>query len=275
MTETFIVTFRGVRGSIASPGPRTARYGGNTPCVEVRCGDRLIIFDGGTGIRELGDELQAAGKPIDADIFLSHTHIDHIGGLPFFAPFYEAAHRFRVWSGHLASGTSTRGAIERMMSEPIFPITPDAFKAHVEYRDFRAGDTLTPAPHLALRTTPLDHPGGATGYRLDFAGHALAYLTDNESGKETDARLAEFAQGVDLLIYDCTYTDEEIASKTGWGHSAWRDGLRLADAAKVKTFCLFHHAPEHDDACMDRIVSEASRIRPGTIAAIEGRTIAL
>lgn len=275
MTDRFTVTFRGVRGSIACPGPKTARYGGNTPCVEVRCGDRLIIFDGGTGIRELGDELLAQRQPLDADIFLSHAHIDHIGGLPFFAPFYESGHRFRIWSGNLAPASSSRDAISRMMSEPIFPIGLDAFKADIDYRDFRAGETLTPVPGIALRTAPLDHPGGATGYRLDFGGRSLAYLTDNESHEDIDARLAEFAKGADLAIYDCTYTDEEIASKKGWGHSAWRDGLRLADAAGVKTFCLFHHAPEHDDACMDQIVSEASKIRPGTIAAIEGQTIAL
>jgi len=275
MTDKFKVTFRGVRGSIACPGPGTARYGGNTPCVEVRCGDRLVIFDGGTGIRALGDELLAAGQPRDADIFLSHTHIDHIGGLPFFAPFYERDHRFRIWSGHLAPGVSTRDAIGRLMGEPIFPIGPDAFKADIDYRNFRAGETLTPAPGICLHTAPLDHPGGATGYRLDFAGRSLAYLTDNEAHKDINPAVVALAREADLAIYDCTYTDAEITSKKGWGHSAWRDGLRLADAAGVKTFCLFHHAPEHDDAFMDKIVAEAGRIRPGTIAAIEGRTIAL
>lgn len=275
MTETFTVTFRGVRGSIACPGPKTARYGGNTPCVEVRCGGRLIIFDAGTGLRELGDEVSATGKTIDADIFLSHAHIDHIGGIPFFAPFYELGHRFRIWSGNLAPASGTRAAIERMMGEPIFPIRPDAFKADIDYRDFRAGETLTPAPGLTLRTAPLDHPGGATGYRLEFGGRALAYLTDNESRKEFDPGLIALARNADLAIYDCTYTDDEIVSKEGWGHSAWRDGLRLADAASVKTFCLFHHAPEHDDDCMDRIAAEAGKIRPGTITAMEGRTLAL
>jgi phosphoribosyl 1,2-cyclic phosphodiesterase len=275
MTDKFTVTFRGVRGSIACPGPKTVRYGGNTPCVEVRCGDRLIVFDGGTGIRELGDELLATGQPVDADIFLSHAHIDHIGGLPFFAPFYEEGHRVRIWSGSLLPGSGTRDAIGRMMSEPIFPIGLDTFKADVEYRDFKAGETLTPAPGITLRTAPLDHPGGATGYRLDFAGRSLAYLTDNEARKDIDTALIALAKAADLAIYDCTYTDDEIVSKKGWGHSAWRDGLRLADAAGVKTFCLFHHAPEHDDAFMDEIAAEARKIRPGTIAAIEGQVIEL
>jgi phosphoribosyl 1,2-cyclic phosphodiesterase len=275
MTEKFTVTFRGVRGSIACPGPKTARYGGNTPCVEVHCGDRLIIFDGGTGIRELGEELLAAGQPIDADIFLSHAHIDHIVGLPFFAPFYGKGHSFRIWSGNLLPASNTRDAIDRIMSQPIFPIPPDIFQAVIDYKDFRAGDTLTPAPGMLLRTAPLAHPGGATGYRLDFAGRSLAYLTDNEIHGPLDPGLIALAKDADLAIYDCTYTDAEIVSKKGWGHSTWRDGLRLADAAGVKTFCLFHHAPEHDDTFMDGIAAEAREIRPGTIVAIEGQVIEL
>jgi phosphoribosyl 1,2-cyclic phosphodiesterase len=275
MTEPMTVTFRGVRGSIACAGPRTVRYGGNTPCVEVRCGGRLLIFDAGSGLRALGDKLLAGGKPLDADIFLSHTHIDHIIGLPFFAPFYERGHSFRIWAGNLAPAFTTRGAIEKMMREPIFPITPDTFQADIAYRDFRAGETLTPAPGLTLRTGPLDHPGGATGYRLEFSGRVFAYLTDNEIRGSLDPGLIALARDADLAIYDCTYTDEEIVSKAGWGHSAWREGLRLADAADVKTFCLFHHAPEHDDDVMDRILAQARLVRPGTIAAIEGRTIEL
>jgi phosphoribosyl 1,2-cyclic phosphodiesterase len=269
------VTFRGVRGSIPCPGLSTLRYGGNTPCVEVRCGRRLFIFDAGTGLRELGDALLARGEPIDADIFLSHTHIDHIAGLPFFAPFYEKEHRFRIWAGHLKPPMTTRDAISQMMREPIFPIGLDTFNAAIAYRDFTAGDTLTPAPGVVIKTGPLDHPGGATGYRLEYTGRALAYLTDNESRTQSDSAVIALAKSADLAIYDCTYTDEEIAAKEGWGHSAWRQGLRLADLAGVKTFCLFHHAPEHDDAFMDNVLAQARAARPGTIAAIEGQTIDL
>ena len=122
----------------------------------------------------------------------------------------------------------------------------------------------------------LDHPGGSTGYRIDYGGRSVVYLTDNEGRhEERDKELVAFANGADLVIYDTTYTEEEIDSKKGWGHSTWRDGMRLADAAKVKTFCLFHHAPEHDDATMDEILAQARAARPGTIAAMENTVIQL
>jgi phosphoribosyl 1,2-cyclic phosphodiesterase len=162
------------------------------------------------------------------------------------------------------------------MSEPTFPIGVEAFQAHLEYRDFMAGDTLNPCPVVTVKTAPLDHPGGATGYRIEYGGRALAYLTDNEKrdGGFSPSLMA-LASGADLAIYDCTYTDEEIGSKTGWGHSTWRDGLNLAKAADVKTFCIFHHAPEHDDDFMDRIARDAQAVRPGTIVAAEGNVIEL
>ena len=276
MTSGLSVRFWGVRGSIACPGPETIRYGGNTPCVEVRCGDRLLIFDGGTGIRPLGDALMKTGKPVNADIFFSHCHVDHVGGLPFFAPFYIKGNSFRLWAGNLLPKYRMEEIMRLLMSHPLFPIEIDVFQAAMSYRDFSAGDTLNPCPGVTLRTTPLEHPDGATGYRLDYSGRSIAYLTDNEGRPgHIDPRVIELARGADLAIYDCTFTEEEIASKHGWGHSTWRDGLRLADAAGVKTFCLFHHAPEHDDAFMDGIAAEATAARPGTIVATEGVTITL
>lgn len=275
MDERLSVRFWGVRGSIACPGPGTVRYGGNTPCVEVRCGDRLIIFDGGTGIRPLGDRLMKHA-PVDADIFFSHCHVDHISGLPFFAPFYANANSFRLWAGNLKPTWRMEQVMRMVMGQPTFPIGVEAFQARIEYRDFAAGDTLNPCPGVTLRTAPLDHRGGATGYRIDYAGRSVAYLTDNEKqGGDFSPALVALARGADLAIYDCTFTDEEIAQKTGWGHSTWRDGLRLADAAGVKTFCMFHHAPEHDDDFMDRIAREAQAARPGTIVAAEGNVIEL
>ncbi len=276
MNDRLSVRFWGVRGSIACPGPQTVRYGGNTPCVEVRCGDHLIIFDGGTGIRPLGDWLMKKGEVTDADIFFSHCHVDHIGGLPFFAPFYGEVNTFRLWAGNLQPDYTMEGVMRILMSEPTFPIGIETFRARMDYRDFKAGDTLALRDGISIRTVPLDHPGGATGYRIDFAGRSIAYLTDNEGRPgEFDPALLALAKGADLAIYDCTFTDDEIHDKAGWGHSTWRDGLRLADEAGIKTFCLFHHAPEHDDAFMDGLAKEAQAARPGTIVAIEGSVIEL
>ncbi|HVX98865.1 MAG TPA: MBL fold metallo-hydrolase [Pseudorhodoplanes sp.] len=276
MNSRLSVRFWGVRGSIACPGPDTVRYGGNTPCIEIRCGDHMVIFDGGTGIRPLGEALVKLGKHIDADIFFSHCHVDHVSGLPFFAPFYSEANSFRLWAGNLLPRYRLKQVMQILMSEPTFPIGIEAFRARMDYRDFSAGDTLEPRPGVSIRTVPLDHPGGATGYRLDFAGRSVAYLTDNEKRASGFSQaLLRLAQGADLAIYDCTFTDDEIGDKAGWGHSTWRDGLRLADAAQIKTFCMFHHAPEHDDDFMDGIAREVEALRPGTIVATEGRLIEL
>jgi phosphoribosyl 1,2-cyclic phosphodiesterase len=276
MNSKFTVRFRGVRGSIPCPGPETVRYGGNTPCVEVHCGDHLLIFDGGTGIRPLGNALMAQGTPIDADMFFSHCHVDHVAGLPFFAPFYDAAHSFRLWAGNLSPPFGIEKVMQSLMSHPLFPIEISAFNAKIAYRDFRAGEVLSPRHGVTLRTAPLDHPDGATGYRLEYSGRILAYLTDNEGPPGVfDPAVVALARGADLAIYDCTFTEDEIAFKAGWGHSTWRDGLRLADEAKVKTFCMFHHNPDHDDAAMDAIAAEARRMRPGTIVAMEGSVIEL
>lgn len=272
----FSIRFWGVRGSLPCPGPATKRYGGNTPCIEVRCDGRLLILDAGTGLRELGDALVEQGGPIDGDIFLTHCHYDHVIGIPFFAPFFQPQHSFRMWAGNLLPEFQLKGVMERMMSEPLFPIGIDTFKARIDYRDFRAGETILQDDVLTIRTLMLDHPGGATAYRIDSGGRSVAYVTDNEGRREDrDKSLVAFTKGADLVIYDTTYTEDEIDEKKGWGHSTWQDGMRLADAAGVKTFCLFHHAPEHDDTAMDAMLAQARAARPGTIAAIEGQIIRL
>jgi phosphoribosyl 1,2-cyclic phosphodiesterase len=272
----FSIRFWGVRGSIPCPGPETKRYGGNTPCVEVRCGKRLVILDAGTGLRPLGDALLKAGGVIDTDIFLTHCHYDHVAGIPFFAPLYRPEHRFRFWAGNLLPDFRLKGVMQTMMSEPLFPIGIETFQAEVAYRDFTAGESIPESDGVAIHTVALDHPGGATGYRIDYGGRSLLYITDNEGRHEDrDDALVSFSQDADLVIYDTAYTEDEIAAKKGWGHSTWQDGMRLADAAGVKTFCLFHHAPEHDDDAMDAILAQAQAARPGTIAAMENKVIHL
>ena len=170
-TAAFTVGFWGVRGSLSCPGQEYVKYGGNTSCLEVRCGPHLLILDGGTGMRPLGQKLMASA-PIDADIFFTHTHLDHIVGLPFFAPLYQPACNLRLWAGHLKPRTTLKDAISGMMVEPLFPVPLDVFSSRPDYHDFAAGDVLHPRPGIVVRTAPLNHPNGATGYRIEFDGRS-------------------------------------------------------------------------------------------------------
>jgi len=260
----------GARGGIACPGPQTARYGGNTSCVEVDVGGRLVIFDAGTGIRRLGEALAARGGTVRGDIFFSHFHIDHICGLPFFAPCYLPTSELRFWGASTPGHRTTKEALGAMMADPLFPVGLNEFKAKIEYRDFGVGEKLRPFEGAKLRTMALTHPGGATGYRLEIGNKVIAYVTDTEHRPGTlDLNVLDLIEGADLMIYDANYTDEEFAKFVGWGHSTWQQGVRLADAADVKTLLLFHHDPGRNDESLDRIECEANRVRPGTIVGRE------
>lgn len=266
----FFVRFWGVRGSIACPGPDTVRYGGNTSCLEVRCGGDLLIFDAGTGLRLLGSSLDRNGT-LDADLFFTHTHLDHINGLPFFSSAFKAGNRFRLWAGHLKPQHNLRDVLCSMMTAPLFPVPIDIFQADLSYHDFSAGEVLRPRPGVVLRTTPLNHPNNATGYRVEYRGKSICYVTDTEHNPgRLDEKVLALIAGADIVIYDSTYTDEEYPRFVRWGHSTWQECLRLCDAARVKTAVIYHHDPSHDDAFMDGIAVEAGRLRPGTVVAREG-----
>lgn len=267
----FFVRFWGVRGSIPTSDPGTLRYGGNTSCLEVRCGGRLLMFDAGTGCRYLGNELMKQG-PIDADVFLTHTHFDHIGGIPFFRPFFAPGNRFRLWAGHLKpQRLSLQAVLKQLMKAPLFPVPPSVFRADIEFRDFSAGDTLTPLEGVTLRTCRLNHPNLATGYRIEYAGKSVCYLTDTEHKPGgPDPNILGLIGGADLVIYDAMFTPEEHEQRRGWGHSTWEEGVRLCDLAGAKTLVLFHHDPDHDDDFMDRIAADVEAARPGSIVAREG-----
>lgn len=274
--SSIAVRFWGVRGSIACPGPDTVRYGGNTPCLEVNCGSRMLIFDGGTGLRPLGNDLLKRFGEIDIDILLSHCHLDHVIGIPFFAPFFGEKNVVRIWAGHLRPNSHIEAVVRTILSSPIFPLNIEAFKSKVSFHDFQQGDTLTLGSDVTIRTVALNHPDGATGYRVEHADRTLVYLSDLEAASpEPDPQLVSISQGADLLIYDATYTERELASRTGWGHSTWERGIRLADMAGARTLCLFHHDPDHNDLFMDAIAKEADAVRPGTIVAKEGETITI
>jgi len=272
--DEILIRIWGARGSIACPGPRTVRYGGNTACVEVRCGPHLLIFDGGTGIRELGHSLSGGG-PVEADVFFSHFHLDHIAGLPFFATAYDPRNRVHFHAARLDTPLTLKTIVARMMSPPLFPVPIEEYRADVDFVDFGIGDRLEPQPGLVLETRPLRHPGGACGYRLTWAGRSVAYVTDTEHPEDggIDPNALALMAGADVAIYDAAFTDVEYQHHRGWGHSTWREGVRVADAAGVGTLVLFHHDPSHDDDAMDRIAAAAAAARPGTLVAYDGLTL--
>ena len=274
--ERFTVRFWGVRGSIACAGPETLRYGGNTSSLEVRCGERLLLFDAGTGIRYLGNRL-CQEAPIDSDLYLTHTHFDHVCGLPFFRPFFQQENTFRVWAGHLGGRASIQHVLWKFMMAPLFPVPPEVFRANVSYNDFAAGETLHPAAGITLRTTPLNHPDGATGYRIEFAGRSMCYLTDTEHvAGAPDRNILGLIAGADLVIYDCMYTDQEWADgHVGWGHSTWQEAVRLCRAAGAGRLVVFHHNPDHDDDTLDAIAAEVEAALPGSVLAREGLELSL
>ncbi len=269
--EQLIVRFWGVRGTVACPGPDTVRYGGNTSCVEVRCGDRLVIFDGGTGLKKLGDAITASGTTADADILFSHFHLDHVAGVPFFAPFYAAGHTFRLRAGKLLPDHNLETVIGGIMSAPLFPIGVETFRAKVQFSEFRAGEGLDLGGGIKVSTGMLNHPGGSIGYRLEFGGRSIAYLTDTEHRPgELDPTVLALARGADLMIYDCTYTDDQFPKYVGWGHSTWQQAVRLAKAAGAKRLAIFHHDPDHDDAFMDGVAAAAQKAHEGAFVACDG-----
>jgi phosphoribosyl 1,2-cyclic phosphodiesterase len=161
-----------------------------------------------------------------------------------------------------------------MMMAPLFPVPMSLLTTQVSFKDFRCGETLHPRPGIRLRTGALNHPNGATGYRVEYGGKSVAYITDTEHRKTgLDANVLALIEGADIFIYDSTYTEAEYPSHLDWGHSTWEEGIRLADAAKVKTFVIFHHDPSHDDAFMDGVGSAARKLRPSSIVAREGMVL--
>ncbi len=271
--DNFFVRFWGVRGSIACCDSRITRYGGNTSCLEVRCGGHLFIFDAGTGFRYLGNAVLKEA-PLDADLFLTHTHFDHVVGLPFFRPAFDPKNTFRIWAGHLLPTHTVQYVLRQMMMAPLFPVPVDIFMAKVSFHDFQAGETLEPRPGVRLRTAPLHHPNGATGYRIEYGGKSICYLTDTEHIVDSpDENILELIAGADIVIYDSMFNEEEFAQRKGWGHSTWQEGARLCDQSGAKQFVIFHHDPDHDDDMLDNVAKEAEALRPGTVVAREGMVL--
>lgn len=279
----FRVKFWGTRGSIPTPGPGTVKYGGNTSCLEVRCGKELIILDAGTGIRDLGVELLKE-TPVRASILFSHVHWDHVQGIPFFQPAYIPGNEFKLY-GNKNWDTKLENALKLQMQSPNFPITLDelnAVGAKMEYIDIDFGTIfrLGNSDRIIVRSVELRHPDRAFGFRIEYGGKSLVYAPDTENLPEPGDKILELSHDADVLIHDAQYTHEEYyapgsESKANWGHSTPEAAARTAAAANVKELILFHHDPYHEDATVDRMLLVASAIFPNVIAASEGMVIGL
>ena len=276
----FRIKFWGTRGSIPVPGHGTVKYGGNTACVEVRCGDELVIIDAGSGIVGLGMELLKE-MPVKASILFSHVHWDHIQGMPFFQPAYISGNEFKLYDkGNW--GIKLEQALEWQMQSPSFPVTLEEAGARMDYVDvsdfstFNVGDT----EQITIRTAELRHTAKAFGFRIEYDGKSMVYATDNEGLPKPDKKLVDLARDADLLIHDAQYTSREYHgsnghSKKNWGHSTPEAAVEIALAANVKKLVLFHHDPYHDDATIERMSESTAAILPNTIAASEGMVIEL
>jgi phosphoribosyl 1,2-cyclic phosphodiesterase len=227
----------------------------------------MLIFDCGTGLRDLGLHLHKTGVPEnELHIFFTHFHWDHVQGIPFFLPLYSATNRV-VFTSHLPPA-ELRELLRGQMSAPYFPIPLDYMAAHQEFTQIE--EEGRQIGNFRVSAFPLHHPQGCSGYRIEANGASIVYASDHEHGnEEADARLRQHAANADILIYDAQYTAEDYPAHEGWGHSTWMEAVRVARDAKVRQLVLFHHDPGRTDAQVDAILEKARAEFPSTVAARE------
>ena len=268
------VCFWGVRGSIPCPGPGTVEFGGNTSCLEIRAGERLVIVDLGTGVRSLGDMLMENDfkkGPINADILISHTHWDHIMGFPMFTPIFVPGTKLRILGPVSYNDDSLASIIGDQLSYRYWPVRQSDLEAQIEYMELKE-TTVEIGNGLTLKTKYLNHPILCLGYRFEYKGKSIVTAFDHEpfrnlfptdpqdpsyneeaakegeaAAQEQNDRIIDFIKGADILIHDTHYTSEELKKHMGWGHSSFEHAIETASRAGVKKLVLFHHDPNRTD----------------------------
>ncbi|GHU01971.1 MBL fold metallo-hydrolase [Spirochaetia bacterium] len=278
------VRFWGTRGSIPVPGQSTVFFGGNTPCLEIRAGGRLLIVDLGTGLKPLGDWLMDNDfkkAPIDTDIFITHTHWDHILGLPMFAPLFDPTTRLRIYGPVSYEDDTLESIIGTQLSYRFWPVRQSDLSAHIEYSQLRE-TTLDMGGGVKVITKYLNHPLLCLGYRFEYQGKSIVTAFDHEpfrnlfpsepggrdydediaregeeAAREENEKVIDFFKDADVLIHDTQYTEAEYqANKKGWGHSSYERAVENAEKAAVKHLVFFHHDPNRADSTLSRIEEE-------------------
>lgn len=269
------IKFWGVRGSVTCAYPDYLEFGGNTSCVEVQVGAHTVILDGGTGLLWLGNDLLKRGVK-DIHLLMSHFHNDHTAGLNYFKPLYIPGHAIHIKAALNYGDHTIEDLFRRHMMEELHPVQYDHLGADIDCRGFEAGDGFDLADGVRVETYMLRHPAGCTSYRIEADGKVLVYATDTEHVPgEPDLGLVEHMKDADLVIYDTTYTEEELPSKRGWGHSSWNEGVKLCQMAGARRMAMFHYSPDHNDDQVRTLAAEATAAWPGVFAAKEGLVVDL
>jgi phosphoribosyl 1,2-cyclic phosphodiesterase len=270
------LTIWGSRGSIASAGPKTQRYGGNTASVEIGAEHKeVVILDAGTGIRQAG--LAHAGDRRPMHVLLTHLHMDHVQGLGFFRPLFEPGREVHIW-GPPSTTLALRARLSRYLSPPLFPVRLIDFGSTVSLHDVQAEPWRIGS--LTITAATIIHPGPTVGYRVEANGAAIAYLPDHEPalagfrGSDWTSGY-DLANGVDLLLHDAQYTTAEYAERVGWGHSSIDHAVCFADLVNAEQLALIHHEPEHADDMIDELLAKATVMRRGgeVLAAADDMTL--
>jgi phosphoribosyl 1,2-cyclic phosphodiesterase len=277
------VEFHGVRGSTPCCGEQYRRYGGHSSCVAVTAeGHSPVVFDLGTGLRPWGERL-GCDAPLHASALLTHLHWDHVQGLPFFKPLFNAGTTFDVY-GPRQDGGPLGEVFTGLMQPPYFPVRPDQLAADIRFHD--TGDDDFPVGHAKVRSRWVRHVGPTLGYRVELNGASVAYISDHGPGCRDDAddfvpeEILELCDGVDLVIHDAQHTAEEYAPKRHWGHCTYNYAVHVAREAGAKLLALYHHDPVHGDDAVDAIAANAADVSarvggPEVIAAAEGMVLEL
>lgn len=270
----FSMQFWGVRGSFAVSAQDKVRYGGNTTCFELTIDGQTLIIDCGSGAHNLGNKLIADGVR-KATILLSHTHLDHVIGLPFFVPAYRPDFETNFYAGHLPQGMKLETAFEKLMDPILFPVQPSVFQ-NISCTEFEPGDELDVGLPCTVKTLLLNHPGRAVAYRIELDGRSVSIISDHEHGqKERDDAIIDFIAGTDVLVFDAMFSDEEYQNFVGWGHSTFEKCIEFAKLGHVKSVLATHHAPHRTDEALDEIRLEMRKDFPNADCAREGMIIEL
>lgn len=275
-TANFLVHFWGVRGEVSAPGEETVRYGGNTSCVEIRVGEKCLIFDGGSGLRLLGNHLLKQ-MPVEAHIFFTHCHWDSIQGFPFFTPAFIPGNCFHIYGAAASNGASIEQRLTGQMLSPNFPVPLQVMRSELKFYDLTSGDIVA-LDDVTVETVFLNYSHRSMGYRVTWQGRSVVYATARSYFPDRlDQNLLHLARQADLLILDAPYTisaDDPVQSDPlSWQDNLWQTGITTAKAAGVKQIVMSRYSPDHDDQFLDRVEAQLQSVFPNNLLAREGMIV--